>query len=602
MRFWTLAIILILPLSLFAQKKKNKKTKAPKEDLEAAELIFQGKTALQEGDYDWAMVKFKRALLRPEHQATSAAIYLLGLSHYFKGESFEAHMQFDSLIHNFPQSRYVGDSKYHKALLFMDREDDYLKVQAMKLFQWVADSARDKALRDDAKFKMREFAFSTNEYFLERYLESYDSVNKILFLEALCFQYLNRGDRDTAKEIYRKWLRNGGKRSDYLARQFDRRRQKRRRDRNEFKIAVFLPLHLQEEMYRDSLIEIPAKSKLALEFYEGLQMAVDEAENRSKDFVFRIFDSAKDSQVVEDLLYELNNFYPDLVLGSIFNTQSEIISRWAERTGTPQIVPLSPSANLIDDKQFTFLATPEVQVHGRVMAEYARDSLGLEKVVVWTNQTKSTDLMAQAFTETFQQLGGVVISIPIDPDYEVAKDEIPDLVRALKFQEADGVYIPILGAEESVGLIMSKLRALELPIKVMGGPHMWKRYNTIDESLKQALGLTFTSSFYTQNEDVKYRNFYQDYLQKYYLPPGEYSVQGFDLGKYLMHVLDNYYPPAMSLDAYLRNHPPYRGLHISYDFRSGQSNAYLNIGAYLDGRVVKVNDTEVLSFESLEDR
>ncbi|MEM1223413.1 MAG: hypothetical protein AAGH40_11670, partial [Verrucomicrobiota bacterium] len=139
----------------------------------------------------------------------------------------------------------------------------------------------------------------------------------------------------------------------------------------------------------------------------------------------------------------MNNFYPDLVLGSIFNTQSEVISRWAEQTGTPQIVPLSPSANLIDDKQFTFLATPEVQVHGRVMAEYARDSLGLEKVVVWTNQTKSTDLMAQAFTETFQQLGGMVFSIPIDPDYEVAKDEIPDLVRALKFQEPDGVYIPI---------------------------------------------------------------------------------------------------------------------------------------------------------------
>lgn len=601
MRFLILAVLLSIQISVLAQKNRAK-AKAPKEDREAAELIFAGKQLLQSNDYDWASVKFRQALLRPEHQGTSAAIYLLGLSYFFLEDRFEAHMQFDTLIHNFPGSRYVADAKYHKGLMFLEEDQDYMKIRAISLLQWVADSALERSLKKDAKNRIKSVAFSSDEYFLEKYLQSYESVNKILFLESLCYKYLNRGERTIAKEIYRNWRSNGGEASPYLARQFDRRRQERRKDRNQFKIAVFLPLHLTEQDTVPITDKIPRKSKLGLEFYEGLQLALDERDDIAREYVFKVFDSRKDSQNVEDLLFELDEFYPDLVLGSIFNTQSEIVSGWAESTGTPQIVPLSPSHSLIEDKQFTFLATPEVEIHGRVMAQYAWDSLQVKKVAVWTNQSKNTELISQAFTETFQRLGGIVLKIPVDSDYEIAKKEIPGLVKSLKFQGTDGMYIPILNAEETSALILTQIRALELPVKVMGGPHWWKRYNTVDESLKQASGLVFTSSFFTQKEDPFYQDFYQDYLQEYNFPPGEYSVQGYDLGQYLIHVLDNYYPTEMSLDNYIRNHPPYRGLHINYDFREGQSNTFLNIGGYKGGKVVKLNDTQILGIREYSDR
>jgi len=601
MRFLILAILLLFQVSLFSQRELSEE-KPPREDLAAAELIFEGKRYLQAREYPWAALKFKQALLRPEHQATSAALYLLGISYFFMEDRFEAHMQFDSLIHNFPGSRYVADAKYHKALMFLEEDQYFMKIRAMNLLHWVADSAQEKTLRDDAKYKARSFAFSSDVYFLERYLEAYESVNKLLFLEALCYRHIRSGDRELAQEIYQNWKNNGGEASAYLARQFDRRRLARKKDRNQFKIAIFLPLHLMEEDSIPVATEIPGKSKLGLEFYEGFKLAIDGREDLSREYIFKVFDTRKDSQQVEDLLYELDEFYPDLVLGSIFNTQSNIVSRWSEQTGTPQIIPLSPSASLIEDKQFTFLATPDISIHGKVMAEYAWDSLRLEKVAVWTNQTPNTDIMAQAFRERFQRLGGIVYEISIDPDYEKAKDEIPDLVRSLKFQIPDGVYIPIVNDEESAGLILSKIRALEIPIKVMGGPHWWKRYATVDESLKQATGLTFTSSFFTQKEDPKYQFFYETYLKKYFFPPSEYNVQGYDMGQYLLHVLDNYYPPSMSLENYIRNHPPYRGLHAQYDFREGQSNSYLNIGVYKEGKVVKLNDRKIWQIGELGDR
>lgn len=602
MRFWTLAIILLISLPLSAQKSKKKKEKPPKEDLEAAELIFEGKKALQSAEYDWARIKFKQALDRPKHQGSSAALYLLGLSYYLDAERERAHLTFDSLIYNFPQSRYVADARYNKGLMFLEEERDYAKLRGLNLLNWVADSAWERSLREDARAKIRAFAFEAEEGFIRAYLDAYDAGNRLLFVEALCYQYLERGDRDRAKDIYRSWRREGGETSDYLIRLFDKRRQKRRRNRDEFKVAVFLPLDMGRENWLDTLVQIPRSSRLGLEFYEGLKLALEEEEYHSKGYTFRIFDTERDSQKVEDLLYELNDYYPDLVLGSVFNTQSQIVSKWAERTGTPQIVPLSPSPALIEDKTFTFLATPEIQVHGRVMAKYAWDSLQLKKVVVWNNQEKNTNAMAQAFSEDFQRMGGTVINLLIEEEYELAKKEIPDLVRSLRFQEVEGVYIPILKNEESCGLILSELRAQNLEVKVMGGPHWWKRYSTIDESLKESFGLVFTSSYFTQNQDPYYQRFYQDYLQEFHLPPGEFSIQGYDLGKYLLHVLENYRPSSMDLTNYLRNHPPYRGLHLNYDFRAGQSNAYLNIGGYFDGRVIKLNDTELLEFDKLGDR
>ena len=68
--------------------------------------------------------------------------------------------------------------------------------------------------------------------------------------------------------------------------------------------------------------------------------------------------------------------------------QSEVLGEWSESHWTPQIVPLSPAQSLVENKSQVFLAHPTAEDHGFAMAEYAWDTLQLNRVAIWTDQRK----------------------------------------------------------------------------------------------------------------------------------------------------------------------------------------------------------------------
>ncbi|MEZ4775257.1 MAG: ABC transporter substrate-binding protein [Bacteroidia bacterium] len=568
----------------------------PDEDVIAAALVAQGKNYLESRQYHKAQEVFEAAAIRPFNQSTTAAIYLSGLTNFRLADFRRAGEYFATIVEIYPQSRYLDESSYHIALILLRERSERKSRAAIEGLLAIAARTYDDNLSRDAIDRVRKYLFYESSLpFVESLWETGPKQYRMVFLEALCYHLVERGEREEARVRYENYLLASGEpESAFLQRLLGKEEVVKFVDRDVVRLAMFMPLFLGE--YDISAIDkIPSRSELATEFYEGFQLALREAEQRwNKKIYLKVFDTRRDTVVTQNYLQELENLQPDLIVGDIFNAQSKVIGDWAERHRTPQLIPLSPSEELVKDKTQVFLAHPSAETHGRNMAYYAWDSLHLNRIAVWTDGQRSTEILAKSFSQTFDTLGGEIITLEVDSalSNDVEKD-IYSYVRSLKFQQVDGVYIPIMGNQEVAGLILSQISAMDLQVKIMGSPHWWQRYENVDRELKESSQLIFTTSYMENKKDPEYIQFFESYLKEYLMPPSDFSVQGYDLGMYLIALFEQYdYRSGQALAGYIRQFPVYHGLHIDIDFKENQSNQFVNIAAFRDGMVQKINQPE----------
>lgn len=564
--------------------------------------MARGKQYFMHEAYDLAARSFETAALRPFHPASTAAFYLSGLAHYRAGRERQARAWFERLTTQHPASRYVREARYHLGV--MGLKSGKRKEQVQGAAWLIALLPRDtlNALAQDALTHLRRYWFfdcSLRE--VETAFEQAAAPVQPSLLEALCYQHLDRGEVEAARQAYTAYREaHPDFESLYIERLLNRLPPREQEDLAA--IAVVMPLWLTQ-VPADSVKALPARQRGMLEFYEGLQLALDAyAPLARKRFFLKVIDSGQNNDSLAQRLSELTELRPDLVIGDIYNAQSDLLSQWSERSGTPQVIPLSPTPELVQDKAYTFLAHPSGPRHGHATAEYAYLVEGMDRVVVWSDGQRGTDWLADAFCLTFDTLGGTVIRLQVDSAITSAtREELSLLIRSLKTQDLDGVYLPLLANEEVAGLILSEMQIQHLDVRVMGGPAWYKRYQQIDRELKEQYGVIFSTSYMIEVADPAYHQFAQEYLKRYHLPPSALAVQGYDLGMYVLTVLDGYQPKRDGeLADYLRAYPAFHGLHQVFQFMGHQMNQQVNIGAFqAKGPLIKLNRRPRLNLEQL---
>jgi len=569
------------------QKQVAKSTQGgtiPRDD-KTIELIGLGKKFLKAKQYGDAAHTFESATTRPFNQATTASIYLAGLSYFYMGDDYFATQRFNQIITEYPKSRYADDSRYHKGIILLKNMSSTKKMDGMDLMLGLGATAKDESLAKEAQNTSKHYLFY--EFTADDVAKYYQRVrtnHKLTVLEALCFHKVSQGDMEAAKRQLKVYESQGGKASPFLQALFDERKVAKYVEKDIMKIGVFLPLYLDSYRYDTTLNAAGDRNRMALEFYEGFQKAVDTYAGISKKKIYvKVFDTQRNSAMVSKQLVELDAVYPDVVVGEIYSQQTRVISDWAEKRGIPQFIPLNPTSSLVDGKSYVFLTSPSTVTHGKRMAEYARSNLGLQRVAVFTDGKAVTEEIANSYINTFDTLGGEVIRLFVDKS-EYGR-RIPQLVRSLSIQNVDGVYFPI-NDEEMADLLLSSMRSMKA--LVMGTPH-WQNFKVMHREDKERVNLLFSSASLPENNNPDFLAFYNSHTMSYGLPPSDYHIQGYDLGLYLVSVLDEYNPKAMPLTNYIKERAPYQGIQLDYEFKSLQSNQGINICQYTRDGIVKVN-------------
>jgi len=566
-------------------------------DQSAEQKIEQGKRLMQAQRYEEAMDAFAGAADRSWHRGTTVATYMTGLAAHYAGYDDVARARFKVILDDYPRSRYAQDARYHLALGKLDGRSRRRQMEGAIEMLGLLESTNNDRLRKDALSQFQAFLFRSEKLTDQEFQNLYENaVNglDVKVLEPWLYRKIREGKVKPAQQQYQSHRSAGGARSDFLEQLFSQVQEDTAAPPFEpgiLRLAISMPFYWNDtrSIYNQ---ELPSRGVTSLEFYEGFKLAVEEySDSTDKQVFLRIYDSRRDTTQVRDFLQQMEAYRPTLLVGDYFNRESAVIATWADSNRVPQIIPYSPTAELVEGRDFTFLAHPAVFSHGARMAEHAWYNAGLTRVAVFSDSTSSTAELAEGFITTFVDLGGRIDTMAISSDYEEAVKQIPRLVRqVVEDGSGVGVYIPLMGNEEATGLIINLLRQRDRDVVVMGSPHFRTRYNTLSRDIKERYRVLFSTSHLHDSDSELYRHLYREYLKAFNFPPSENVVQGYDLARFLLSVLDTYDPSmGVTLDNYLRIAPEFKGLHINYNFDSKQSNQEVNIGQYTGEGVTKVN-------------
>ena len=557
-------------------------------DAQSAELVHTGLQYVQEKDYQAALKIFETVARRSFNQSTTAAVYMTGICHMNLSDAYFAEQRFNEIIQQYPNSRYVNEAKYHLGVIHAQSASEIKRTQGFNELFLLEEYVKDSILKHDITQALHKLLYESPTAYLQQYYPGSPAKHRTVVLEALCYRLVEEKRPMEAKAYYSSHIQAGNAPTPLLQGLFRETVTVHRSQRGVLRVALCLPLHL-DEAYVDSSSRIAPKTEAGLAFYEGFQEALDEYEHTGNHKVFvKVFDTQRDTQAVQLQLPELDRFAPDLLIGAIYTPQAQVIADWAEGRGVAQLIPMSSKRALVEGKRHIFLAHPSLEVHGSEMARYAFTQ-GLTKLAVVTDETPSTDQMANAFLSECQRLGIEAIRMSVSAEFKNgASRQISGLVSSLNAQDVQGVYLP-LSSEETMGLFLSLLDRSMPNIRIMTAPY-WQDFTALDRETSERMRILFSTAYCIQNDTAFFQAFRQKHTTTYHLPPNEYHVQGYDLGKYALRVLDLYQSDIYPLSSFFRNYPVFKGAHLTYEFRNTQENQHVHIMELRrGGEVIKVN-------------
>jgi ABC-type branched-subunit amino acid transport system substrate-binding protein/tetratricopeptide (TPR) repeat protein len=559
-----------------------------KPDEKARELISLARQEFALKSYADAGQHFEVAAQRPEHDLSSYAYYMAGLSYFHQGDLAKADVAFSTLVKAYPKSKYVEEAKYHQAFRFLDSPNRLDQEKALDMLFKILNETSNRGLRADADNTLRHYAFNKLDAALLRdYRAFVTKEQELMLVEAYCCRLDKKSDAPRLMAELKAYQDKGGQLSPYLQGLKSKYESTRVASSDRLNIAIFLSFQTEGA---DSMSIVPAKGLAAVEMYEGMMLALDSIGPRlGKEINISTFDTRGDTIRVRRQLDSLAKFGPDIILGDIRTSIATQISAWAEKNKVVHIIPRNPLNDLVSNKKYTFLAHPSLGSHGREMANYLVQSAGLKSFVVFNDKTFYSEKMSSAFIEAAKRAGATVSEKVISKESGKVKGEASIEAKNIKNNGTQGVYVPISN-EESAGMIISYLNYHSAKPVLAGGPD-WEAFNVIDGELKSSFQLKYSTLYHDKNDSTAFERFSESYFGRFSTEPTMNAVMGYDIMAWLLEVGKTVGPQNDPVTA-IHKAPAYHGIHQDVYFGDAQDNQRLNIVQFDRGRINKVNGNQ----------
>lgn len=153
------------------------------------------------------------------------------------------------------------------------------------------------------------------------------------------------------------------------------------------------------------------------------------------------YDTKGDPINVARIIRELAETPLDCVIGPLTSEEAAVAAATAACHDLPLIAPAATQAGLTLIGESAFQLSPNIELQGTQMAEYAVANLAADSAAIMTSSAADDLLRARAFAERFQELGGTIVAIEYyrsrDKDYG---NYIRDLKAVLLGAHPDSVY------------------------------------------------------------------------------------------------------------------------------------------------------------------
>lgn len=365
--------------------------------------------------------------------------------------------------------------------------------------------------------------------------------------------------------------------------------------KNEYNVAFFLPFHAKEanEIETEKIIrgeeQLPNKSVIALQFYEGALLAVDSLKKQklnAKIFVYDIDD--RDSLNMDKLLKKPELAEMDLMIGPLYGSSFMPIAKFAKEHTIPIVSPFTQMNKILFNNPYVCKVQPSSMMQVEQMAHFVIDTFQKQNIILVNNGNPKEVSFFNVFKKT-----------AIEALSKAQLKTVDSLKEAKSIEAIEGMLNPakinviILPSNNQsyVTEFISKLNSLNGKNKiVLMGLQSWINFDNLDFDYLNNLSVHIPSNNYIDYQNPTTQSFTKSYREKFKTDPDLYSYQGYDIAFYFISTLQK------NGGAFLNNlvNTKYQGIETKFDFMqypsgSGFENKFVYILKYADYKLVKAN-------------
>lgn len=333
------------------------------------------------------------------------------------------------------------------------------------------------------------------------------------------------------------------------------------------------------------------RNQIVLDFYEGMQQAVDTLKQSGVNISLRAYDTERTIPAISRILEaeELKN--TDLVIGPFFQEESKPLLDFALTNKVNVVNPFAVNREMTQNNPYSYLFQPSVETMGRASGEFLSGYVTKKTCMVISGTTRRDSLLAETFMNAAREKGMQIVG-----SYAISRENVRNILPMLTTAtEYDDFRNPkeFTLKKDSLGsifvasddpLIYSKvISAIETRGDgiVVLGTESWLDNTIVDFEKYQTLPIVLAAPNFVSHEDPDLQLFVKKYISKHGRVPSQHARLGYEImmvtGR-LLHEHGVYFQDALNKRDFIPG-----VLFQGYNFQNTRDNHFIPFIRYRDG-------------------
>lgn len=211
------------------------------------------------------------------------------------------------------------------------------------------------------------------------------------------------------------------------------------------------------------------------------------------------------------------------LLGEVASSRSLAAAPEAQRARIPMITPASTNPKVTEVGDYIFRACFIDPFQGAVMAKFARETLGADRVAILFDFKQDYSVgLADFFRKTFEASGGTIVA---DERYTSGDIEFRAQLTKIRATKPDAIFVP--GYYTEVGLIARQAKAVGLKVPLLGGDG-WDSSKLTEIGGDAIEGSYFSNHYSVENQEPHVQRFIAAYEAAFKAKPDGLAALGYD--------------------------------------------------------------------------
>lgn len=315
--------------------------------------------------------------------------------------------------------------------------------------------------------------------------------------------------------------------------------------KNSYKISLLLPFYVEEneEIAEKSSVldekKIYPKSRFAVEFYQGMVLALDSLSNEKVKFELSVYDTkGQDSLAIVKLLQKPELAESDLIVGPLYFSNFEMVADYANHQQIPIVSPVKQNNKILLGNPFVYKIVPSKLSLVDNLTKLAIDSFSNANLIAVEHQYSKENQLAEHFAKQYNQL---IINKQDTFLYSTVKkisiSRADELIPQLKKNMNNVFFVPSTNSTFVTNLFSSLSNVLhtnnykDYQITLIGLEE-WASFENIDLVYFDLLNVHIPVQQYINYNDEVAQNVISKYYQLTETYPTNTSFLGYDVGIY----------------------------------------------------------------------